>query len=154
MLQAPMFECLSLDPFSSFDDGGSPAEVGIGGCDVVEALVVALVVVMLDEGLDLLFEIARQEVILQQHTVFERLMPALDLALGLWVEGCAAHVAHLVGVDVFGQLARNVAGAIVAEQRGLCSTLAWSQSEAASAISSVSVTSSARMVVQSFHAMM
>ncbi len=70
MLQAPMFECLSLDPFSSFDDGGSPAEVGIGGCGVVEALVVSLVVVMLDDGLDLLFEIARQEVILQQHTVF------------------------------------------------------------------------------------
>ncbi len=45
MLQAPMFECLSLDPFSSFDDGGSPAEVGIGGRDVVEALVVALVYV-------------------------------------------------------------------------------------------------------------
>ena len=118
MLQAPMFECLSLDPFSSLDDCWCPAEVGIGGCDVVEALVVALVVVMLDEGLDLLFEIAGQEVILQQHTVFERLMPALDLALGLWVEGCAAHVAHLVGVDVFGQLARNVAGAIVAEQAG------------------------------------
>ena len=56
MLQAPMFECLSLDPFSSFDDGGSPAEVGIGGRDVVEALVVALVVVMLDEGLDLPFD--------------------------------------------------------------------------------------------------
>lgn len=44
MLQAPMFECLSLDPFSSFDDGGSPAEVGIGGCHIVQALVVALVV--------------------------------------------------------------------------------------------------------------
>ena len=118
MLQAPMFECLSLDPFSSFDDGGIPAEVGIGGCDVVEALVVALVVVMLDEGLDLLFEIAREEVILQQHAVLQGLMPALDLALGLWVEGCAAHVAHLVGLDVFGQLARDVAGAIVAEQAG------------------------------------
>ena len=118
MLQAPMFERLSLDPFSSFDDGRCPAEVCVGGCDVVEALVVALVVVMLDEGLDLLFEIARQEVILQQHTVFERLMPALDLALGLWVEGCAAHVAHLVGLDVFGQFASDVAGAIVAEQAG------------------------------------
>ena len=44
MLQAPIFERLSLDPFSSFDDGRSPAEVGIGGRHVVEALVVALVV--------------------------------------------------------------------------------------------------------------
>ena len=45
-------------------------------------------------------------------------MPALDLALGLWVEGCAAHVAHLVGLDVFGQFASDVAGAIIAEQAG------------------------------------
>ena len=64
VLQAPMFECLSLDPFSSFDDGRSPAEVGIGGCHIVEALVVSAVVVMLDEGLDLLVEIAGQEVVL------------------------------------------------------------------------------------------
>ena len=46
MLQAPIFECLSLDPFSSFDDGRSPAEVGIGRRHIVEALVVALVVVV------------------------------------------------------------------------------------------------------------
>ena len=58
MLQAPMFECLSLDPFSSFDDGRSPAEVGISRCDVIEALVVALVVVVLDERLDLALQIA------------------------------------------------------------------------------------------------
>ena len=64
VLQAPMFECLSLDPFSSFDDGRSPAEVGIGRCHIVEALVVSAVVVMLDEGLDLLVEIAGQEVVL------------------------------------------------------------------------------------------
>jgi hypothetical protein len=51
--------------------------------------VVALVVVMLDEGLDLLLEIAGQEVVLQQHTVFERLMPAFDLALGLGMDGLA-----------------------------------------------------------------
>ena len=38
VLQAPMFECLSLDPFSSFDDGRSPAEVGIGRCHIVQAL--------------------------------------------------------------------------------------------------------------------
>jgi hypothetical protein len=63
VLQAPMFDGLSLDPFSSFDDGRSPAEVGIGRCHIVEALVVSAVVVMLDEGLDLLVEIAGQEVV-------------------------------------------------------------------------------------------
>ena len=102
MLQAPMFECLSLDPFSSFDDGGSPAEVGIGGCHIVQALVVALVVIVLDEGLDLLFEIAGQEVVFQQHAVLQGLVPAFDLALRLRMEGSAAHMAHPVCLDVFG----------------------------------------------------
>ena len=58
VLQAPMFDGLSLDPFSSFDDGRRPAEVGIGGRHVVEALVVTLVVVVLDEGLDLGIKVA------------------------------------------------------------------------------------------------
>lgn len=53
VLQAPKFDGLSLDPFALLDDGRGPAEVGVGGCHVVEALVVAAVVVMLDEGLDL-----------------------------------------------------------------------------------------------------
>lgn len=61
MLQAPLFECLSLDPFSSMDDGCCSAEVGVGGRHIVEALVVALVVTMLEERLDLLFEVAGQE---------------------------------------------------------------------------------------------
>lgn len=55
VLQAPMFECLSFDPFASFNDGRCPAEVGICGRHVVEALVVSAVVVVLDEGLDLRF---------------------------------------------------------------------------------------------------
>jgi hypothetical protein len=44
VLQAPMFDGLSLDPFALFDDGWSPAEVAIGGRHVVQALVIALVI--------------------------------------------------------------------------------------------------------------
>jgi hypothetical protein len=80
-----MFDGLSLDDFALFDDGWRPAEVGISGCHVLQALVIALVVVMLDEGLDLAFEVAGQEIVLQQDAVFQGLVPALDLALGL---GC------------------------------------------------------------------
>ena len=116
MLQAPIFDGSSFDPFSLFEDGGGPAEVGIGGCHVAEALVIALVVVMLDERRDLGFEIAGQEVVLEQDAVLQGLVPALDLALGLGMERGAAHVAHTLLFDVFGQLARDVAGAIVAEQ--------------------------------------
>ena len=42
---------------------------------------IALVVVVDDEGLDLGFEVARKIVVLQQDPVFQGLMPALDLAL-------------------------------------------------------------------------
>ena len=69
VLQAPMFDGLSLDPFTLFDDGWGSAEVGVGGRHVVQALVVTLVVVVLDEGLDLGLEVAGQEVVLQQDAV-------------------------------------------------------------------------------------
>ena len=70
MLQAPIFDGLSLDPFTLFDDGWCPAEVGIGGRHVVQALVVALVIVVFDEGLDLGLEVTGQEVVLEQDAVF------------------------------------------------------------------------------------
>jgi hypothetical protein len=44
-----------------------------------------LMVVTRHEGGDLSFEIAGQVVVLKQDAVLERLMPALDLALGLRV---------------------------------------------------------------------
>ena len=116
MLQAPMFDGLSLDPFALADDGLGPAEVGISGRHVVQALVVALVIVMLDERLDLAFEVTGQEVVFQEDAVLQSLVPALDLALRLRIEGGTAHVAHTLGFDVIGQFARDIARAIVAEQ--------------------------------------
>ena len=53
MLQTPQFECLSLDPFSLQQDGLAASEVDVGWCEIVEALMVAPVVVGLDEGRDL-----------------------------------------------------------------------------------------------------
>lgn len=58
VLQAPIFDGLSLNPFTLFDDGRCPAEVGVGGRHVVQALVIAQVVIVLDEDFDLGFEIA------------------------------------------------------------------------------------------------
>ena len=59
-MQAAMFDGFLFDPFALFDDGFSPAEVGIGGRDVVEAFVIALMVVVFDDRLDLDFEVAWQ----------------------------------------------------------------------------------------------
>jgi hypothetical protein len=64
VLQAAMFDGLSLDGLALFDDGWRPAEVGVSGRHVFQALVIALVVVVLDEGLDLAFEVAGQEIVL------------------------------------------------------------------------------------------
>ena len=50
MLQAPMFDGLAFDPFALVDDGVGSAEVGNGGCDVAQALVVAAMVVMLESS--------------------------------------------------------------------------------------------------------
>ena len=83
VLQAPMLDSLSFDPFPPFYDGAGPAEVGVGGRHVVQALVVALVVVVLDEGLDLGLEVSGQEVVFQEDAVLQGLVPALDLALRL-----------------------------------------------------------------------
>lgn len=83
VLQAPILHGPAFDPFALSDDGWCPAEVGVGGDYVFQALVTALVVVMLDGGPDLGLEVAGQEVVLQQDSVLHGLMPALDLALGM-----------------------------------------------------------------------
>ena len=46
-------------------------------------LVIADIIVMLDEGIDLLFEISWQIVVVDQDSVLKDFMPALDLAQGL-----------------------------------------------------------------------
>ena len=69
---------------------------------------ITLVVVVLDEGFDLAFQIAGQEVVLEQHAVLERLVPAFDLALCLRLEGRTAHMIHAVLAEVFGQFLSDV----------------------------------------------
>ena len=58
MVQAAVLEGQFFDRFSPFYDGCITPEVDVGGRDVIEALVVSVVVVMIDEGTDLAFEVA------------------------------------------------------------------------------------------------
>ena len=58
VLQAPLFECFLFDPFPLFQNEFVATEVDVGGRDVVQALVIALVIVVIDEGFDLGFEVA------------------------------------------------------------------------------------------------
>jgi hypothetical protein len=67
--QAPRFDGLPFESFSLFQNGLTAPEVDVGRGEVKQALVVAAVVVMLDEGVDLLPGIAGQVAILQQVAV-------------------------------------------------------------------------------------
>jgi hypothetical protein len=70
VLQAAVSKGLSLDPFSFGQDGWTAPEVDVGRGEIVDALVIAAVVVVVDEGRDLGFEIAGKEVVFQQDAVF------------------------------------------------------------------------------------
>src|SRR5829696_6865878 len=87
VLQAPMQDGLSFDPFSFQQDGRTTPEVDVGGRESVHALVIALAVVGLHEGADWGLQVSRQVVGLEQDAVLEPLVPALDLVLGLRVVG-------------------------------------------------------------------
>ena len=115
-MQASRFERLSFDPFSLLQNGFVTAKVDVGGCDVVQALMVTLVVVVINEGFDLGFKIAGQEVVFQQDAVFQGLVPTLNLALGLWMIWCATRVFHPLVLQPCRQIPRDIAGTIVTEQ--------------------------------------
>lgn len=98
MKQAALFEGFAFDPLSFQHDDVATPKVDVNRGEIVEALVVAAVVVMLDEGGDLLLEIARQEVVSEENAVLQRLVPAPDLILGLGMARRTAGVLHaLVG---------------------------------------------------------
>ena len=66
---------------------------------------VALMIVVIDEGFDLSFEIAWQEVVFQQDAVLQSLVPTLNLALGLRMVWRTARMLHALAFQPFGQVA-------------------------------------------------
>ncbi len=72
------------------------AGVDIGRGQIVQTLVVAAVVVVIDEVGEAGFELPRQVVVPQQDLVFQRAVVALDFALGHGVIGFAPGVIHSV----------------------------------------------------------
>ena len=108
---------------------------------------------MVDEGGDAVRD-RREEVVFQQDAVLQGLVPALDLALRLGMIGRAANMLHALAVEPGGEVGRDVGSAVVAQQPGSMSDRDLVEPDAASARSSVAVTSSARIVAQSFQATM
>src|SRR5690606_41219716 len=94
--QPALCDCFAFAPFPLHHDEVAAPEVASGWSEIADALVVATVVVMIDEAGNLPLEIARQKVVFEQDAVLQRLVPALDLALGLGMAGCTARVIHAV----------------------------------------------------------
>ena len=69
MLQAAILDCGLFDPFSFQQDGLSAAEVNVGRRDIVQAFVIAAMVVVIDEGVDSGYQVAGQIVVFQQDAV-------------------------------------------------------------------------------------
>ena len=78
----------------------------------------APMVVVFGERFDLGFEVTGQELTFKQGVVLEDLVPALNLAVGLGMLGRASQLLHAPVTEPFGQIARYIGGAIVAEQPG------------------------------------
>ena len=72
--------------------------------------------IVLDEGLEVGFEIAGQIIVFEQDLIFERLVPALDFAVGLRMTGGAADVIDISLVEPFSQIGCDEAGAVVRQQ--------------------------------------
>jgi len=111
--QASLSDCLLLDALALEQDGLCSAAVDVGGCEIVQAFMVAMVVVVLHEGVDLRFELTGEVVVLEQDAVLKRLMPALDLALGLRMTRRSPEVLDLLFLEPLSEIGRDVAGAII-----------------------------------------
>ena len=92
MLQSALFDGLAFDPFALEQDGLAAPEVDVSRRQVLQALMVAVMIVVLDEAVDVRFEVTGQIVVLKQDAVLEGLVPALDLALGLPMARGAANM--------------------------------------------------------------
>ena len=116
MVQASSLDGLVLYSFPLEQDSFASSVIDISGCEVIQAFMVALVVVGLDEGTQLRLEVAGQIVVFKQDAVLERLMPALDFTLRLWMARGTADMLHFPGLQPFGQIGCDVARAVIREQ--------------------------------------
>jgi hypothetical protein len=69
---------------------------------------VPVVVIMVDKAADGMFESARQIVVLEQDAVLERLVPALDLAMGHLMVWLSTNMIHVTLVQPRCQVAGDI----------------------------------------------
>jgi hypothetical protein len=113
VLQAPGFHCFQFDSFPLIQNSLPPSEVDVCGRKVVDAFVVSVMIVMIDECFDLYLKVCWKEVVFQQDAVLQRLMPPLNLTLSLWMVWRAPDVPHFFITQPFSEFTRDVAGPVV-----------------------------------------
>ena len=123
MVQSSVLDGLLFDAPPFGQDGFAAPEVDVSRGQVADALVVAVVVVVVDEGGDGGFQGTFEEVVFQQNAVLEGLVPALNLALGLRMHRRAANVFHALVLKILGQIRSDIGRAIVTEQARLVQNL-------------------------------
>lgn len=77
MLQAAVCDGDALDALTFCEDCFSSPEVDIGRSEIVDALVIADMVIVRDEGVDLPFEITGQVIVVEQNAILRGLVPTV-----------------------------------------------------------------------------
>lgn len=80
VLQLSGLDGVDFDLLSHFQDLRAVSVIGIGGLQILKALVVSMVIVVVDKGADPPLKIAGEEVVLQQYSVLHGLVAASPLA--------------------------------------------------------------------------
>ena len=152
MLQSALFDGVAFDPFAFEQDGVAASEVDVGRGQVADAFVISTMIVVFDEDCDLPLKVLREVVVFEQNAVLQRLVPALDFALGWGMARCTMTLFDGALFQPFAEVGGDVARAIVGKQTRLVLDPCRPQPDAVSARFRVSVTSSTFMVVHSFQA--
>ena len=129
MLQPAFPDCLFPDLLSRLQDSRAAALIDICGSQVGQALVIAVIVILIDDGADLPYEGAEQKVVCWQHPVLHCLAPSFnfaavdceannerDLAPGLGLVWRTANVVHTFSLGIVGEIGRHVRRTVVAER--------------------------------------
>src|SRR5215831_489096 len=100
---------------SAHHSGTSTTSISNFAGGLIRSLMVAAVVVVLDELADALFKLSWQIVVFQQDPIFHRAVVSLDLALCDRVVSSAADVADSFVLKPLAKLARHVGWTVVAQ---------------------------------------
>ncbi|MDP2122571.1 MAG: hypothetical protein Q8K28_21940 [Hoeflea sp.] len=142
LILAALSDGITFDPFLLDEDDLTAPEVDVGRGWIGEAVVVSAMVAMLDERRDLDFEVFLKEEVFKENALPERLVPALNLALGLRMVGSAMHLFDGVFSSQSSRSEATQHKPLPDSRRTRFSTLTLSQPEAARDRSCASVTSS------------